>query len=96
MPIIKRSTSALGQEIVSSIKSFIDTNASGVEGDGDQMTVEKAAEIEANTIAYGIAKALSSTSLKTVLSTSGVVPPSGSSTFGQVLANAISGIATEV
>jgi len=83
-------------EIVQSIKSFISSNASAVEGDGDSMSIETAAEIEANAIAYGIAKALSSNAFKTTLSTSGIVPPSGSPTFGQILGNAISSIATEV
>lgn len=81
MPMVKMTTSALGNLIVNDIKSFMIDNANA-------MTKEDGADVGAtviaNTIAYGIAKALASPAFMTALA-AGVGPASAGSLIAAAL-----------
>lgn len=95
MPVVKFSTSALGKSIVNDVKKFISDNGKAMEGDGDQLTTDKAADALANAIAYGIAKAFSSTVVQVAFSTGGICPPAGGP-VGSMIFSILKPQATEV
>lgn len=95
MPIVKRTTSGLGNEIVSSIQSFIKTNADAMANDEDRLDLDKASEAMAHAIAYGIAKAFGSTVVQTAFQTGGICPPSGGP-VGTTIVSALRPGSTEV
>ena len=74
MPIVRRSTSALGMILANDIKKFMVDNINATKN--DNLTPEQGAEMIANAIGYGIAKALSSTVFSTALN-AGIIPPGG-------------------
>ena len=95
MPIVKRTTSGLGNEIVSSVQSFIKANADAMGNDGDQMDIDKASEALAHAIAYGIAKAFGSSIVQVAFQAGGICPPSGGP-VGTTIFSALKPGATEV
>ena len=75
MPIIRKTTSVLGNSIVNDIKRFVQDNANAMRDDTNT-TPERGAEAMGHAIAYGIAKALASPSVKIAFA-AGVCPPAG-------------------
>ena len=95
MPLIRRTVSPVGLEIVGPIKDFIQSNATAVRDDG---SVEVGCEMLANAIAFGIAKALSSSALSTSVST--IVNPPATAVgvpvpIGPLMAQAMAGVTRE-
>ena len=85
--------SAIGKEIQPQIQAFISANASAA----SQLTSsdsDKGAEDLANAIAYGVAKALTSSGFVAAMS-AGVCPPAGGP-FGSLISTALSGAALEL
>ena len=75
MPIVRRTTSALGNSIVNDVKKFISDNARAMENDTN-ITPDIGAEAMGHAIAYGIAKALSNKLVQSAFYT-GICPPVG-------------------
>lgn len=75
MPIVRRTTSALGNSIVNDVKKFIMDNAEAMGNDKD-VTPDHGAEAMGHAIAYGIAKALSDGLVQSAFY-AGICPPVG-------------------
>lgn len=75
MPIIRRTQSMLGKSIVGDIEKFLNDNAAAMENDTN-ITPEDGAKATANTIAYGIAKALADPSVQAAFA-AGICLPAG-------------------
>lgn len=95
MPIAKKTSSGIGNEIVNDIKSFIKANAEAMANDEDQLDLDKASEALAHAIAYGVVKALGSSIFDTALKTGGICPPGGGP-VGTTISSALKPGATEV
>lgn len=75
MPIVRRTTSAVGNAIVNQVKGFILDNADAMEND-TEVTPEDGADALGHAIAYGISMALASAPIKGAFA-AGICPPGG-------------------